>query len=93
MEQGPLPPLRSKVILLVWVRNKGIVGSHHSNIEMDEIAKERRLVRPWVSRRHCRLLLADILLFMKLMAYAYHSSGSRRSNGCKHHTVYSLSRM
>ena len=41
VQNGPLPETRSKIILLVGVRDKGVVGRHHSNVEMDEILQER----------------------------------------------------
>jgi len=53
VEEGPLPPLGGKVILLVWIWDQGIVGGHHGNIEMDEILKERRSVGTRVAGRNC----------------------------------------
>lgn len=44
MENGPLPVLRREVILLIGVRNKGVVGGHHSHVQMHKVAEERRLV-------------------------------------------------
>jgi hypothetical protein len=40
MEKWPLPKLGSKIVLLVRVRDKCIIGSHHSNIQVDEILQE-----------------------------------------------------
>lgn len=34
IENGPLPELGSEVVLLVWVWDKGVVGSHHGDVEM-----------------------------------------------------------
>lgn len=51
VEEWPLPELRSKVILLVWIRDEGIVRCHHSHVQVDEVAQERRLVGASVARR------------------------------------------
>lgn len=56
MEEGPLPPLRGKVILLVWIGNKGVIRGHHSNIEVDEVLEEGRLVGSWITRGNCMTL-------------------------------------
>ena len=47
--------MRSKVILLIWVRNKSVVGSHHCHIKVDKISEERGTEslcvsnwKPWV---------------------------------------------
>lgn len=37
IEYWPLPELRRKVVLLIWIRDKGIVRCHHSDIQVDEI--------------------------------------------------------
>jgi hypothetical protein len=42
VQNGPLPPVRCQIILLVWVRNQGVVGSHHGNVQVEEILQERR---------------------------------------------------
>lgn len=44
VQERPLPWSRGQIILLIWVRDKGIVGSHHGNVEVDEVAPEGRLV-------------------------------------------------
>src|SRR4051812_43223725 len=54
MQNRPLPKLRSQVILLVWVGDQSVVRCHHSDVEVDEITEERRLVGTWVARRHWR---------------------------------------
>jgi len=41
MENGPLPPLGSQIVLLIGIGHKGVVGRHHSNVKMDEIPKKR----------------------------------------------------
>lgn len=51
VQNGPLPPLRGKVVLLVRVGNQSIVGCHHGNVEMNEVVKERRLVDTRVTGR------------------------------------------
>lgn len=33
MEDRPLPPLRGKIVLLVRVRDKSVVGRHHGNVD------------------------------------------------------------
>jgi hypothetical protein len=32
MEEWPLPELGGEIILLVWIRDKRVVGSHHSHV-------------------------------------------------------------
>lgn len=44
MEEWPLPPLGSKVILLIGVGDQGIVGGHHGHVEMDKVVEEGGLV-------------------------------------------------
>lgn len=44
MEDGPLPGRGGEIVLLVRVRDKGVVRGHHSNVEMNEVTEERRLV-------------------------------------------------
>lgn len=51
MEEWPLPELGGKIILLVRVRNQRIVGSHHSNVQVNEILEERRSIRVRVAVR------------------------------------------
>lgn len=58
IEDGPLPELGRQIILLIWIRDEGIVGRHHCDIEMDEIFEERRLVGTRVATRDCNQKLA-----------------------------------
>jgi hypothetical protein len=51
MQERPLPPLGSKVILLIRVRNQSVVGCHHGNVQVDEVMEEGRLVNASLSRR------------------------------------------
>lgn len=51
VEDGPLPPLGGQVVLLVGIRHKGVVGCHHSHVEMDEVVNERRLVNIGITLR------------------------------------------
>ena len=44
VEKRPLPWLGGKVILLVGVGDKGVVGGHHGDVKVDEVAEEGRLV-------------------------------------------------
>ena len=44
VEERPLPWLRGEIVLLVGVRDKGVVGSQHGDVEVDEVTEERRLV-------------------------------------------------
>lgn len=53
MEEWPLPRGGGEVVLLVGVRNEGVVGGHHCNVEVDEIAEERRLVCAWLALGNC----------------------------------------
>lgn len=40
MEDGPLPEMRGKVILLVGIWNKGIVRGRHGYVEMNEVLQK-----------------------------------------------------
>lgn len=40
VKDGPLPPLRSQIVLLIRIRHKGVVGCHHCYVEMNEIVNE-----------------------------------------------------
>jgi len=40
MEDGPLPPFRSQVVLLIGFRHKGVVGRHHGNVKVDEVPQK-----------------------------------------------------
>jgi len=51
VEERPLPPLGSKVILLIGIGNQSVVGCHHSDVQVDKVVKERRLVHASLSRR------------------------------------------
>lgn len=52
VEDGPLPEVGSEIVLFVGIGDQGIVGSHHCNVEMDEVAEEGGFVAAWVARRH-----------------------------------------
>lgn len=51
VQNRPLPPLRGQVILLVRIRDQGVVRGHHGNIQVNEVVQEGRLVLAWISRR------------------------------------------
>jgi len=44
VQERPLPWLGGEIILLVGVRDKSVVGGHHSDVKVDEVAEEGRLV-------------------------------------------------
>lgn len=44
VKKWPLPWLRSEIVLLVWVWHKRVVRGHHGDVEMDEVAEERRFI-------------------------------------------------
>lgn len=44
IEKRPLPRSRGKVVLLVRIRDKSVVRSHHGDVQVDEVTKERRFV-------------------------------------------------
>lgn len=44
VKERPLPPLGSEVILLIRVGNQSVVGSHHSDVQVDEVVEEWGLV-------------------------------------------------
>lgn len=52
VQDRPLPPLGGKVVLLIGIRDQGVVGSHHGNIQMDEIVEEGGSVDLGVTRRN-----------------------------------------
>lgn len=56
MEDGPLPKLGGEVILFVRIRDKGIVGGHHRDVEVEEVAEEGRLVGAGVAGGNWELL-------------------------------------
>lgn len=45
VQNGPLPPLRSQVILLIGIGHKGVVGGHHGNV-LAELACVIEIQRP-----------------------------------------------
>jgi hypothetical protein len=49
VEKRPLPERRGKIVLLVGVRNKRIIGSHHGDVEVNKVLEERRLVVTWIT--------------------------------------------
>lgn len=49
VEDRPLPELGCKVVLLVWIGDKGVVGRHHGDVEVQEVPEEGRLVRAWIT--------------------------------------------
>jgi hypothetical protein len=51
VEERPLPPLGSKVVLLIGIGNQSVVGGHHSDVKMDKVVEERRLVDTSLGRR------------------------------------------
>jgi hypothetical protein len=51
IKDRPLPERRGKVVLLVRVGNKCVVGSHHGNVQVDEVLEEGGLVVTWVTGR------------------------------------------
>ena len=53
VKERPLPPLGSKVILLIGIGNQSVVRCHHSDVQVDEVMEERRLVHASLSRRNC----------------------------------------
>lgn len=61
IKDRPLPRAGGQVVLFVRVRDKGIVGGHHCDVQMDEILPERRLESPRIPGRYCtvKLVLVD----------------------------------
>ena len=57
VEKGPLPEGGSEIILLVGVWYERVVGSHHGDVEVDEVAEEGRLVRARVASGDCSVLV------------------------------------
>lgn len=47
VEKWPLPWLGGEIILLVWVGDESVVGSHHGDVEVDKVAEEGRFVCTW----------------------------------------------
>lgn len=52
LKYRPLPEFRRKIILLVWVRDKSVVGCHHGNIQVNKVLEKFRLVGSRITRRH-----------------------------------------
>ena len=65
VQDGPLPELRGQVVLLVWVGHEGIVGGHHGDVEVDEVAEEWRLVAARVTGRYCTSLATEFVDIMR----------------------------
>lgn len=40
VENGPLPPLGGKVILLIGIGDESVVRGHHGDVEVDEVSEE-----------------------------------------------------
>jgi hypothetical protein len=57
VEERPLPRLGGEVVLFIWIRDESIVGSHHGNVEVDEVAEEGRFVGAWVACGDCMTLI------------------------------------
>lgn len=51
IEDGPLPEMGGKVVLFVRIRDEGVVGSHHSDVEMHEVTEEWGFVGARVASR------------------------------------------
>jgi hypothetical protein len=59
VQERPLPRLGGEVILLVGVGNEGVVRGHHGDVQVNEVAKEGRLVRARVACGDCSVLLVE----------------------------------
>lgn len=53
VQDWPLPPLRGKVVLLVWIWHEGVVGGGHGDVQVNEVLEERRPVGVGVGSRNC----------------------------------------
>lgn len=51
VQDGPLPPLRGQIVLLIRIRHKGVVGCHHGYVEMDKVVNEGRLINIGITLR------------------------------------------
>ncbi len=49
VQEGPLPEVGGEVVLLVGVGDEGVVGGHHGDVEVHEVAEEGRFVGPGVA--------------------------------------------
>ena len=54
VENRPLPPVGSKIVLLIGVGNQGVVRSHHGDIQVNKVMEERRPVDSRVAGRDWR---------------------------------------
>lgn len=52
VKDGPLPPLRGQIVLLVGIWHKGVIGCHHCYVEMNEVVNEGRLVNIGITLRN-----------------------------------------
>lgn len=84
VEEGPLPELRGEIVLFVWVRDQSVVGRHHGDVEMHEVAEEGRLVGTWISGGYYGELIRSSSQSTITNSYIFHSNEIQRSNGCRH---------
>ncbi|KAH3670486.1 hypothetical protein OGAPHI_001001 [Ogataea philodendri] len=61
VQSWPLPCLRGQIVLFLWIWNQGVVGSHHSNVQLDEILEEGSLWKLEIFRRVWQLRVVVIL--------------------------------
>ena len=53
VQERPLPGFGGKVVLFVGIRNQSVVGGHHGDVQMNEIAEERGFVGARVAGWNC----------------------------------------
>ena len=81
MQDRPLPEVGSEIVLFVGVGDESVVGGHHGDVEVDEVAKERGFVGAGVPGGNWMVLAAwckEEIAMAK--AYVFRSSETRRSN-------------
>ena len=70
VEKRPLPGSGCQVILLVWVGYKSVVRGHHSDVEMDKVTEEGRLIRTRVAGGNCECVNTNNWQYLYIKMYS-----------------------
>ena len=65
MHERPIEGLRGQDIFLIGVRDKCIVGRHHGDVEMPEVAKEGRAIVSSFASRHYETYVSGVYVKMR----------------------------
>ena len=83
VQDGPLPELGGEIVLFIRIRDKGIVGGHHGDIQVGEIAHEGGFVGARIPSGYYAILSELFNENEKAESYASRSNETRRSNECR----------